>query len=324
MKGPPAPRLGPRLRLSVPMWSTRKWWGVGLAGLLLTSGLLAAGLQWRQRAHAQVSLARHLKDIRGPQPDSEVACAAVRAGQPLILLVLGQSNAANHGERPGAAGPSATAATITTVTSDASGQARCHRSRDPLPGGTGGGDSVWSRLPAALLRAGVTRPLVVGLLGVDASSIEDWTEPGSPLPPRLRTLAQQMRAAGLAPQWVLWQHGESNARAGTRSQVYAQRLQMLGTQLAQAGVDAPLVLAQSTVCGSAPSSAIRLAVQAVVQQAAAASPPPASARFLTGPDTDALSDALYRRDGCHFSQVGLNAAAAQWAQVLATLLVTSR
>jgi lysophospholipase L1-like esterase len=302
---------------------------VGLAGLVLTAGLVAAALAWRQQVHAKDSLARHLKNIQQPRPDSEVACASVLAGQPLVLLVLGQSNAGNHGEIAGAAGPWAT---VLTVSSDVSGQARCHRSSDPLPGGTGEGHSVWTRLPAALSQLGVTRPLVVGLLGVDASSIEDWTDPSGPLPPRLRALVQPMRAAGLAPQWVLWQHGESNARAGTRSEVYAQRLQMLASQLVEAGVDAPIILAQSTLCRSAPSPAIRAATQQVVRQAqqrvdrpsATAGSASASSPFLLGPDTDALSDALYRRDGCHFSQAGLNAAATQWAQVLAPLAGPSR
>jgi hypothetical protein len=305
------------------------WWWLGLLlGLLLAASLLAAGAwHWRQRAHAQDSLARHLNSLQSPQAGTEVPCASLPAGRPLVLLVLGQSNAGNHGEIAGTAGP------VTTVTAHASGQATCHRSWDPLPGGTGGGHSVWARLPSALVQAGLTRPLVLGVLGVDASSIEDWTDASGPLPPRLRALAVQMRAEGLAPQWVLWQHGESNARAGTRSEVYAQRLGMLAAQLTDAGVDAPILLAQSTLCRSAPSVAIRAAMQQVVQASTAPAStsasgrvavPPRLPRFVLGPDTDALSDAQYRRDACHFSTAGLSAAAKQWAQVLALLSGPSR
>jgi lysophospholipase L1-like esterase len=238
-----------------------------------------------------------------------VPCASLRVAKPLVLLVLGQSNAANHGEIGNLSGP------LDMVAAHDKGPATCHRVGDPLPGGTGGGHSVWSRLPAALSQAGLTRPLVVGLLGVDATSIENWTDASSPLPTRMQSLARQMTAAGLAPDLVLWQHGESNARIGTSQDNYARQLHTLAALLQQAGVATPIVLAQSTVCRSAPNEAIRSAVQSVV-----ASRAKSDRRFLLGPDTDVLSAAHQRRDGCHFSNAGLNAAAAQWAEVLAPLV----
>jgi HAMP domain-containing protein/lysophospholipase L1-like esterase len=289
-------------------------WAAGLLlALILVAGLAATAAYWRRVKHAQDSLARHLQDIRLARPDTQIPCASLKATKPLVLLVLGQSNAANHGEIGALAGP------LDMVTSNPRGTASCHRVFDPLPGGTAAGHSLWSRLPLALAQAGVSRPIVVGLLGVDATSVADWTDDGSPLLVRLQTLARQMTAAGFAPDLVLWQHGESNARLGTTAQDYAQRVRRLSALLKAAGVQAPVVLARSTVCRSAPSAAIRTAVQTLVASSAAASP-----QFLMGPDTDALSAPHQRRDGCHFSSAGLDAGAAQWAQVLAPLSGLSR
>ncbi len=289
-------------------------WAAGLLlALTLVAGLAATAAYWRRLTHAQDSLARHLHDIRLARPDTEIPCASLKIAKPWVLLVLGQSNAANHGEIGALAGP------LDMVTHNASGAASCHRVFDPLPGGTAVGHSLWSRLPSALTKAGVSRPIVIGLLGVDATSVEDWTEGSSPLPARLQTLARQMKAAGFAPDLVLWQHGESNARLGTTAQDYAQRVQRLSALLKEAGVEAPMVLARSTVCRSAPSAAIRTAVQTLV-----ASNAPTGPQFLMGPDTDAISAPHQRRDGCHFSSAGLDAGAAQWAQVLAPLSGRSR
>jgi HAMP domain-containing protein len=289
--------------------SPRGRWAAGLLlALAVLAGLAATAVSWRRSAHAQNSLARHLQDIRAARPDTEIPCASLKIAKPWVLLVLGQSNAANHGEIGALAGP------VDMVAHNASGTASCHRVFDPLPGGTGGGHSLWSRLPLALAQAGVNRPIVLGLLGVDASSVEDWTDDSSPLPARLQTLARQMTAAGFAPDLVLWQHGESNARLGTTAPDYAQRVKRLSVLLKAAGVEAPMVLARSTLCRSAPSVAIRTAVQTLVAGSA-----PAGPQFLMGPDSDALSAPHLRRDGCHFSSAGLEAGATQWAQVLAPL-----
>ena len=211
-----------------------------------------------------------------------------------MVLAIGQSNAANHGAlAPGAAQPVVLLA-----------QGQCVLAVDPLPGGTGRGASIWQRLPQYFARLEPQRPLVLAVMGVDATSIQDWVGEKSPLGARLENQVKAMVALNLSPTLVLWQQGEADARQGTTSVAYGAGLEKLVKILDQAGSNAPIVMARSTVCRSSPYAAVRFAIEAK-----AASNP----RFRLGPDTDTLLGPDLRADGCHFSAQGLERAAQLWA-----------
>jgi hypothetical protein len=218
----------------------------------------------------------------------------------LALLVLGQSNAGNHGT-PRIADP-------VDLISD---HGTCHRTPEPLPGATGRDASVWSRLPAALAASGIKRPVVFGVLAVDATSVHEWTSPGSPLPALLYGLSRQMIAAGMPPELVLWQQGEADARAGTTTLDYTRGMRALAAQLAAAGVTAPILLARSTVCRSPRAPRLWAAIEGLLD---------ADPRFAVGADTDSKVGPAQRSDGCHFNAAGLDLAAALWAEAVARRL----
>lgn len=266
-------------------------WKIGAAGAALLV-LAAVAAAWPARAPDR--LQAKLAAIRQPVPHSSVPCAALLAERPLRLLVLGQSNAANHGDAA-AAGSS-----VAPVALLANGQ--CYRSRAPLPGATGEGGSVWPQLVQELQAAG-GRPVLLSVVAVDGTSIADWTGPGA-LQRHLGEQLDAMRAAGMQPDLVLWQQGEADARDGTDQASYGAGLTQLRSLLAQHGVQAPLVAALSTYCPGSDGRAVRQALQA---QAAAG-------LLQLGPDTDTLQGSL--RNGCHFSADGLQAAAQLWAQHL--------
>jgi hypothetical protein len=224
---------------------------------------------------------------------TKIACAALAARKPMVVLALGQSNAGNHGSPP-------SRVPIEVVVGD-----ECFVSADPLPGSTGNGGSIWSRLPAALRRAGSDRPVVIAAMGIDATSIDQWTAPTSPLRNLLQSRLRAMARAGLLPDVVLWQQGEADARANTTSEQYDDRLRELAGALAAGGSGAPIVLARSTVCRSGPHQAIRRAAFETVAN---------DKRFRLGPDTDALRGERFRGDGCHLSGAGLDEAAEMWAR----------
>lgn len=226
-----------------------------------------------------------------------VSCAAIAAERPVVVLALGQSNAGNHG-----------AANLDGPPILLLAEGKCVLATDPLPGGTGLGGSIWSRLPGHWSALQVRRKLVVSVLGVDATSIEDWTSQRSPLPKRLSRQLQSMKAVDLMPHAVLWQQGETDARRETSAAAYTEGLNKLAAILDQAGSRVPIVMARSTVCRSAPNATIRAAMQA---QAAR------DARFVLGPDTDQLLGVDLRADGCHFSVGGLDRAAQLWAEAIA-------
>jgi hypothetical protein len=263
-----------------------------VASLLM---LAIVALLLYRRGEQDAALSARLQSVRPAAGQREIACEQLRAQRPLVLLALGQSNAGNHG----VAGP-AGLDPVPLVADD-----RCVLADDPLPGATGTGASIWRRLPDALARQGVTRPVVLSVIAVDATSIEDWTRERSPLRRSLETRLAAMRNVGLPPTLVLWQQGEADAGAGSGGQAYAEGLAALASALSAAGTEAPILLARSTICRSAANEPIRAAIE---------SAPLDNPRLRLGPDTDQLQGMQLRHDGCHFSADGLNAAAKIWAE----------
>jgi hypothetical protein len=263
-----------------------------LAALL---ALIVVAAFWHRQQRDTAALDAVLRGVRQRSTEPELACAQLSAGKPLVLLALGQSNAGNHGELS-----ASSLAAVTLVVDD-----HCVLAQDPLPGATGNGGSIWRRLPDALARQGVVRPVVLSVFAVDGTAIDAWTDARSPVRQRLEARVMALRKLGLVPGIVLWQHGEADAHAGTGARAYADRLEQLRTLLTDAGVRAPILLARSTTCRSAADPAVRSAIEA-----AAAEP----THFALGPDTDLLQGARYRPDSCHFSVEGLNAAAKMWAE----------
>lgn len=277
-------------------WSTARrpvaW--AALAGLLVVLlGLLAVAGPG-QGSRTQASLLARLDQLQQATPAQQVDCARWRAQRPLVLLMLGQSNAGNHGLPTPGGSP-----TIRVM--DAG---RCALSADPLPGSTGRGGSIASLLPGQLAGLGLDRPVLIQLLAVDATTVDDWVRDDSPLRQHLLATLAANFAAGLPPDRVLWQQGEADALAHTPPAVYTARLLALADLLTNAGVRAPLVVALSTVCRTPPASAQRSAVGTLI----AAHP-----GFLAGPDTDSIGE---RHDGCHLNATGRALAAAAWARAL--------
>lgn len=272
--------------------------GVALGAVLLVAGV--AGVLHLRRVDArEAALAERLAQ-RQPWRGTPRECPAANA---LNLLVLGQSNAANHGQSTVAEWPPQVLVR---------GPAGCAVQPDPLPGGTGAGGSLWSHLPRAMRDAGDARVPLVTLLAVDDTAVDDWTRPASPLRAALQRELQAAVAAGHPPDLVLWQQGEADARRGTGRDAYLAAFTDLVGLIRGAGVTAPVVVARSTRCRSEPSAPVRDALALATQRLPG---------VLPGPDTDTLDGPLMRHDGCHFSTAGQEAAARLWAQVLEPLAV---
>ena len=272
--------------------------------LAVSLAVLAVPIVLYRMQREEAALEARLQGIRHRAAEREIPCAQVRAGRPLVLLALGQSNAGNSG-----AVGAPPLDPVTLLVDD-----RCILANDPLPGATGDGASIWRRLPDSLTRLGVARPVVLSVLAVDATSIDDWTRSSSALRRKLESQVAAMRALGLAPDLVLWQQGEADALAGTGAQAYAHSLGELQSALVEAGANAPVLLAYSTTCRSPVDTAIRSAIETTTAD---------NPHFRLGPDTDVLQGARYRRDDCHFSVEGLNAAAKMWAERIKAQLPAS-
>ena len=272
--------------------SGRAWW-------LLPLALVVVAVAARQSGTTATSSGDLTARIRGvvPQRDGPLRRCDVRKPGTVVLLVLGQSNAGNHGGRA-KNGPSAANPTVTVF--NGSG---CASLQDPLPGATGQGQSIWSHLEPAFAQRGRARDVVLAVVAVEGTSMEEWTADASPLKAHLQNRLAAFKQAGLVPDLVLWQQGEADARAGTQAAAYVSRFEALRAQLRDSGVRAPIVMAQSTMCNNGGSADVR---QAIAQLSAR------HADLRVGPDTDTLRGPM-RDDGCHFSEAGLQAAARLWA-----------
>ncbi|MGZ8288019.1 MAG: hypothetical protein ACXW2U_06710 [Telluria sp.] len=260
-------------------------------GMLAMLGAMVCATLWLlARPDA---LAARIDAIRAPAAADRIACArpAYR------ILVLGQSNAANHGPAP------ADGRKRMPVIADGS----CYLSSAPLPGATGDGDSIWPHMADELGYQVGGRPLAFAVLAVENTTIADWTGEG-PVRRRLVRELAALRKSALSVDLVLWQQGEADARDGTSRTKYTAGLLELEQILAGQGVRAPLLVAQSTYCPGSYGAAVR----GGVRDAAAK-----SSRILVGPDTDELTGAM--RLGCHFSGPGLDLAARQWATAVRAL-----
>ena len=236
------------------------------------------------------------KDAAGREP---VACEADR-----VILVFGQSLAANSGE-----GPHTSVGDVRNLNIH---DGRCYRARDPLLGPGGEEGSIWSRLGDRLPGSTLFVPIAIG-----GGSINRWSE--GDLRKRLARALELAR-----PTAIVWMQGQADARAGA---AYAERrpaaFEREGdgwTMKAEAYIaefgeiheairkrsDAPIYVAVSTKCGNAGSDAIRAAQREI---------PRRFAGVRQGPDLDALPPAALR-DGCHLSAQGLEMAAELWAPYL--------
>lgn len=239
------------------------------------------------------------------EAEPELACAALAAQKPIVILALGQSNAANHGAR----------AADTDIPVNVIADGKCVLAVNPLPGGTGTEGSIWYRLPRDLNKLLPKRPVVLSVLAVESTTIAEWTDAASPLRKRLERQIDSMKSLGMPPQLILWQQGESDARHGITEIAYSAGLDQLADIVDQSGVSAPIVMALSTVCRSEPYEEIRRAVEAKVAN---------YPRFKIGPDTDYAIHVGLRRENCHFSAEGIHRASQLWAESIAPLLSKKR
>jgi peptidoglycan/LPS O-acetylase OafA/YrhL len=224
-------------------------------------------------------------------------CMRLKAAGAQLVVVLGQSNAASHGE-PDSAGPPAWVYYGGV----------CGQRHDPLPGTTGAGASIWPRLGQRLEgEAENLAPVVFAPIAVGGTRIAHWTSDG-PVQAILQSGLEQIASSGLAVKAVVWQQGEADMLAGTDSSAYQAGLDALRKTLQRHSIDAPLYLAQSTYCRQLGSGAIRRSIQDYLAANTGRG-------FQPGPDTDRLLGED-RYDGCHFSRLGLWKAAALWAAVL--------
>lgn len=221
----------------------------------------------------------------------------------IVLLVMGQSNAANAGEVK-------YQSHCTNVFNFYAGN--YYPLSDPLYGANGTGGSVWGRLADKLVERNFAGTVIVVPCAVGGTKIEQWI-PGGNLNPMLEQTLQYIDSAGLKVTHVLWHQGESNhvlysggLSAQENAMVYTANFHTLVSYLRSKGIDAPVYPAVATYCIREPDTVLQHAQRNLAND---------SLKIYNGPDTDQLGGE-YRYDNCHFNEEGLDRHAELWRVVL--------
>jgi hypothetical protein len=170
---------------------------------------------------------------------TEVECPAQSAGTG-VLLVIGQSNAANHADKK-----------INTkypaqVLNYFDG--KCYIAASPLLGSTGEDGEFLTPLADQLIDRNIYRNVVIISSAVAGTSVSRWQEDGD---------MNQMLMDTLTPikkykvTDVVWHQGESDY-GNTSAKVYEKSFYSLKRSLKAVGVNAPFFVAVATKCGHNP------------------------------------------------------------------------
>ncbi len=224
--------------------------------------------------------------------------------QKIVLLVLGQSNAANYGKELFSSNCNKTYNFY---------QGKLYPLKDPLKGASGEKGSVWSRLGNLLIENNFAEEIIIAPASVGGTAIEQWI-PGGDLNYLITETVHALQASNHEITHILWHQGESNHSATnpnistTQNALdYKNNFNILVNYLRDLNVNSPIFIAQATRCGS---RSIDIDLQNAQFQLAND-----SLKIYNGPNTDLLGNE-YRYDNCHFNAKGLNEHAQLWADIL--------
>ncbi|WFU16120.1 sialate O-acetylesterase [Bradyrhizobium sp. CB3481] len=271
------------------LWRTRRWprLAIFLAGGLLIGIIIGAFMKWRASGSDWATIP--------PPPRVERPCSPV-SGKTAIIVVHGQSNAANWG--------SARYTAREAVDNFDPATGRCFAAADPLLGTDGMGGSFATHLGDMLIQSGRYDRVILMPIAKGGASLSYLNDEGAEL---TTNGIAKLKAAGLTPTHILFQQGERDALMTTSAEQYAALLHQLVKRFRAVGFDAPFYVSRSAKCdyaGPTNIAAVRAGQLAAVD---------AALNIRQGPDTDTIGNEGRSSDGCHMNGIGTLANAALWA-----------
>jgi len=231
-----------------------------------------------------------------PPPRFERPCDPT-AGKTAIVVVGGQSNAANYGNTRYTAREA--------VDNFDPSTGKCFGAADPLLGADGAGGNFATRLGDILIQAGRYDRVILVPIAVQGASLSVLNSEEAE---RIENVISKLQAAKLTPTHFLFEQGEKDAILTTTPQEYVSLLHQLVKRFRAAGYDAPFYLSQTTKCDVADpknTEAVRAGQLSAIDDAL---------DIRRGPDTDTIgNDGRNPNDGCHMNALGTLANAALWA-----------
>jgi hypothetical protein len=228
---------------------------------------------------------------------TEIPCPA-QDDMTAVLLVIGQSNAANYqGQRH--------QSTDDQVVNFAVG--RCYRAASPLLGADGRMGETWTLLGTKLVRSGLYRTVILIPVAVGGSAVRRWAEGGDLNAAMLAAI--KATKARYTITGVLWDQGATDFALRTPEDQYRSDLKSLIDTIRAQGVRAPFFITRCSFGG----------------EGWAANNPVARAQawladdqrgIFDGPNTDRDVTPFDRYDGYHFSASGQEKYADAWIPLL--------
>ncbi|HUH76047.1 MAG TPA: sialate O-acetylesterase [Devosia sp.] len=224
-----------------------------------------------------------------------------------VLLVLGQSNAANY------AGQRYRSNFGEKIVNFFDGQ--CFVAASPLLGSTGTKGEYWTELGNKLVRSGRFENVVIVPVAYSGTAVALWAE-GGHLNQVIVATVDALTSAGFRPTQVLWDQGEFDYVLGTSEAVYRERLTSVIATLRDEGVTAPFYISIASKCLEPSNGGTKdhQADNPVVRAQLALSS--GSRDIRRGVNTDALLDEDDRYDDCHIGGSGTAKVAHAWSEIL--------
>jgi hypothetical protein len=259
-----------------------------LLAVAIASGLLCIAI---------VAFSRPVTPIASALPDRvERPCTPVDDSV-AIIVVLGQSNAANYGTGRYAA--------TEAVDNFDPASGKCFSAIDPLLGADGSGSSFVTRLGDILVQSGKFKRAIVVSIAIGGASVSDLA---STHLDRIENLIAKLHEQGLTPTHFLFEQGETDASQDTTESQYLASLTTLVGKFRSAGYQAPFYVALATKCDELHPKNRR-----AIRHAQAAAVDGNLNNIRRGPDIDMIGNEGRSHGNCHMNEVGTLAQAALWA-----------
>ena len=220
----------------------------------------------------------------------------------LVVLILGQSNAANYGAKIFASKQN-TFSFYNNVISLA---------KDPIRGASGNMGSIWIPFSENLLENKTYERTLLINIAEGGSTVNDWNLDGKYHKKLINTL-NQLKTNSILPNYILWQQGEEDNYLKTSYVEYKLGLNELIKLINGFVRDVPVVLSLTSY---SPTAKTPISINIRKAQMVVATENP---NVFLGPDTDKYISKEYRYDGIHLSEKAMIIVAEDWSNIIMEL-----
>ena len=169
---------------------------------------------------------------------TEVDCPAQSASS-AVILVLGQSNSANHSEEKYATQFPGRVLNFY--------KGKCYSAESPLLGASGLEGEYLTPIGDSLIETRLFQNVIIINASIGGSKVGDWVDSGRLAKPLLLTLDTLRLKYKVTI--TIWHQGESDFTSNTSFDDYRKSFKSLEKTLWQNEVSAPILIVTSTICG---------------------------------------------------------------------------